>query len=229
MQYSFLLLSGNKFNKEILKCISLFEDLFCVGTVESESEALNKILEKRPDLVIINTDNSISTDFLIELSTYIDILPFIVVVANDTTLAYKAIKQGANDFLLNPFQINEFRKTFLKFVKSQKRIKENKLVIKSNSDYNFIKLDEILYLKADNNTTDFYLINGKKITAYKTLKFYEEDLPFIFLRIHNSYMVNINYVTRINIGKSKCYIDNILLPFSRTYKENVDIIIKRIS
>lgn len=229
MQYSFILLSDTKISKEILNTISLFNDLLCVANVENEIEALNKILEKRPDLLIIKLDNNISTDFLIELSTFIDCLPFVIVISKDSNLAYKAIKHGINDFILSPIQLPEFRKSYLRFIKSQKRLKENRLVIKSNSDYNFIKIDEILYLKADNNTTDIYLVNGKKITAYKTLKFFEDQLPFTFLRIHNSYIVNINYVTRINVGKSKCYIENILLPFSRTYKENIDIIINRIS
>lgn len=229
MMYSFILLSGNKFSKEILNTISLFEDLFCVGNVESEIEALNIILEKRPDLVFINTDSFITTDFLYELSNFIENLPFIVVISDDINLAYKVIKQSVNDFLLRPIELTEFRKCYLRFSKSQKKIKENRLIIKSNSDYNFVKIDEILYLKADNNTTDFYLTSGKTITAYKTLKFYEEQLPFTFLRIHNSYVVNINYVTRINIGKAKCYLDNQLLPFSRTYKDNVEIIINRIS
>ena len=229
MLYSFILLSGNKFSKEILNTISLFEDLFCVGKVESEIEALNIILEKRPDLVFINTDSFITTDFLYELSNFIENLPYIVVISDDINLAYKVIKQSVNDFLLRPIELTEFRKSYLRFSKSQKKIKESRLIIKSNSDYNFVKIEEILYLKADNNTTDFYLTSGKTITAYKTLKFYEEQLPFTFLRIHNSYVVNINYVTRINIGKSKCYLDNQLLPFSRTYKNNIDIIIKRIS
>lgn len=229
MHYSFIILSGNKFNKEILNTISLFEDLFCIGKVLCENEAVNLILEKRPDLVIVNTDEIISTDFLIELSTFIECLPFVIVISNDSSIAYKAIKHGVNDFLLSPIQLPEFRKSYLRFIKNQKRLKESRLVIKSNSDYNFLKIDEILYLNADNNTTDIYLVNGKKITAYKTLKFFENQLPFTFLRIHNSYIVNIKYVTRINIGKSKCYIENLQLPFSRTYKENIDVVINRIS
>lgn len=229
MQYSFILLSGNKFNKEILKTTSLFEDLVCIAELDNEDETLNKVLEKRPDLLIINLDELISFKFLLELSTYLENLPFIIVVSNDTSLAYKAIKSGVDDFLLQPFKVSEFRKCYLKFVKNYKKQKESKIVIKSNSDYNFVKIDEIIYLKADNNTTDFYLNNGKIITAYKTLKFFESQLPFTFLRIHNSYIVNINFVYRINVGKSKCYVDSQILPFSRTYKENIEIIINRIS
>jgi DNA-binding LytR/AlgR family response regulator len=106
----------------------------------------------------------------------------------------------------------------------------SKLCVRSNGDYHFISLDDILYLKADNNTTDIHLISGKVISGFKTLKYYECQLPSSFFRIHNSYVVNLDYVTRINVGKSDCYLqDNtIKLPFSRTYKEQIDLIIKRL-
>jgi two-component system LytT family response regulator len=42
-------------------------------------------------------------------------------------------------------------------------------------------------------------LDGKKIILSKTLKFIEELLPTsIFQRIHKSYLVNLNYVTRFN-------------------------------
>ncbi len=90
---------------------------------------------------------------------------------------------------------------------------------------------DIVYLKADNNTTDFYLQSGKVITAFKTLKHFEQLLPFYFFRIHHSYVINVGHVSRINLGKNQCYLLNneIALPFSRTYKEAIDTIIIRIS
>ena len=33
--------------------------------------------------------------------------------------------------------------------------------------YHFISLDDILYLKADNNTTDIHLLSGKKFRGLK--------------------------------------------------------------
>jgi DNA-binding LytR/AlgR family response regulator len=107
----------------------------------------------------------------------------------------------------------------------------DKIAIKSNGDYHFISTKDIVYLKADNNTTDFYLQSGKVITAFKTLKHFEQLLPFYFFRIHHSYVINVGHVSRINLGKNQCYLlhNEIALPFSRTYKEAIDTIIIRIS
>ena len=101
------------------------------------------------------------------------------------------------------------------------------LCIKSYGDYRYIDATDICYFQADNNSTDIHLNNGEMVTAFKTLKHFEGVLPFPFARIHNSYIVNRNYISRIHTGNAVCYIKNSTtkLPFSKSYKENVDLII----
>lgn len=101
------------------------------------------------------------------------------------------------------------------------------LCIKSYGDYRYIDANDICYFQADNNSTDIHLNNGEMVTAFKTLKHFEGVLPFPFARIHNSYIVNRNYISRIHTGNAVCYIKNTTtkLPFSKSYKENVDLII----
>lgn len=105
------------------------------------------------------------------------------------------------------------------------------ICVKSYGDYRFINASEIFYLKADNNSTDIHLKTGDVITAYKTLKHFEQVLDSPFLRIHNSYIVNIDYVSRIHSGNSSCFIKNstIKIPFSKTYRSNIESIIKTMS
>lgn len=112
--------------------------------------------------------------------------------------------------------------------------KQQSLVIcvKSYGDYRYIDSEDVLYFEADNNSTDIHLSNGEMITAFKTLKHFETVLPPTqFLRIHNSYIINVNQVSRIHTGNTVCYIKNSTtkLPFSKSYKENVDLIISRIA
>ena len=105
------------------------------------------------------------------------------------------------------------------------------ICVKSYGDYRFIEAKEICYLQADNNSTDIHLYNGEMITAFKTLKHFEGLLNNPFVRIHNSYIVNIDYVSRIHTGNAVCYIKNTTtkLPFSKSYKDNVDAIIQSIT
>jgi len=111
--------------------------------------------------------------------------------------------------------------------------KENPLVIcvKSYGDYRYIDAKDIAYLQADNNSTDIHLNGGEMITAFKTLKHFEGVLKYPFVRIHNSYIVNIDYISRIHTGNTVCHIKNSTtkLPFSKSYKENIDAIIATIA
>ena len=122
-------------------------------------------------------------------------------------------------------------KKFLPQFESSKEEKPLIICVKSYGDYRFIEAKDICYLQADNNSTDIHLFNGEMITAFKTLKHFENVLSFPFVRIHNSYIVNIDYVSRIHTGNSVCYIKNTTtkLPFSKSYKENVDAIINSIT
>lgn len=117
------------------------------------------------------------------------------------------------------------------YIQNQPEIKPLIICVKSYGDYRFIEAKDICYLQADNNSTDIHLYNGEMITAFKTLKHFEGVLTSPFVRIHNSYIVNIDFVSRIHTGNAVCYIKNTTtkLPFSKSYKENVDSIINSIT
>ena len=51
----------------------------------------------------------------------------------------------------------------------------------------------ILYLEGNRNYTMFWLSNGTHVLVSKSLCFYENVLPSHFLRIHRSFIVNLNY------------------------------------
>ena len=105
------------------------------------------------------------------------------------------------------------------------------LCVKSYGDYRYIDAADICYLQADNNSTDLHLSNGEMITAFKTLKHFESVLKNPFFRIHNSYIVNIDFISRIHTGNAVCHIKNTTtkLPFSKSYKETIDEIISVIA
>jgi DNA-binding LytR/AlgR family response regulator len=208
-----------------------FEDFLCLGIYNTHAAAVRGILVQKPQLVLFYFNNSIPLSLLLELYQYLETLPYVIAINEESANAYNALKLGISDYLLYPLDDTELHKSFLKFLRLHQHSEGNhKLCIKSSGDYQFIALKDIVYLKADNNTTDFYLENGQVISGFKTMKFYESQLPFYFFRIHHSYIVNLNYVNRINLSKNDCYLhgNEFRLSFSRTYKDQIDIIIKRI-
>ena len=144
-----------------------------------------------------------------------------------------SIEESPNDELDDSIESQPLgdNKTTAQYSQIRKEDKPLIICVKSYGDYRFIEAKDICYLQADNNSTDIHLFNGEMITAFKTLKHFEGVLSSPFVRIHNSYIVNIDYVSRIHTGNAVCYIKNTTtkLPFSKSYKENVDSIINSIT
>jgi len=97
-----------------------------------------------------------------------------------------------------------------KVVKSQNEVvgKIDKLsipaIINGSFGYYYIDLDKILYLESCNNTTVIHIEDEKPITVAKVLKYFEKELlgkPF--LRIHNSYIINVHKLSKYNKGTKK--------------------------
>jgi len=160
-----------------------------------------------------------------------DDFPIFIAVSSTKDKTYEVIKNGFFDFLLTPLEEVEIRKTVLRVSKKIPARSRKNICLKSYKDYQYLKTDEILFLKADNNTTDFYMTDGNVISAFKTLKTFEEILPNNFHRIHKSYIINKNFVSRIQYGKFICTIkrNNYEVPFTKTYIGNIESINRTLS
>jgi len=136
---------------------------------------------KKASAYFFHFSSEIPLHLLLNILQYVDKLPYVIALNSSEQNAYQALKHGVMDYVLTTCMETELRKAVLKFIKFYKDTSVEKLCIKSNGDYHFIPLDEIIYLKADNNTTDFYLQTGKVISGFKTMKYFEGQLPFYFL------------------------------------------------
>jgi two-component system LytT family response regulator len=233
-----------------------FSELTFMASATSYQNGLHLVLEYKPSLVFLEIDpkdssSNLSLAFISELYRYLTVIPKIIVNTTKKELAFEAIQYGVFDYLLKPLLAIDLLKTVLKIEKGvlEPVNKENRnevvsvvvpqtegvqelgkpliICIKSYGDYRYLNAADIAYFQADNNSTDIYLNSGEMVTAFKTLKHFEGILDYPFIRIHNSYIINQNYIARIHNGNSVCYIKNSpkKIPFSKTYKSNVDIII----
>ena len=211
-----------------------YHEFNCIGVSSEYDHALNMILKETPNLVFIDIDNTFEKPFELvnELNLlFSDYFPVFIAISSSKDKAYEAIKNGFFDFILNPLSELEIRRSILKFQKRNPAIINKNICLKSNKDYQYLNTDEILFLKADNNTTDFYMSDGNIISAFKTLKTFEDVLPENFLRIHKSYIINKNFVSRIQYGKLICTIkkNSYDIPFTKTYIDNIEIMKKTLS
>ncbi len=235
MEYNYLIIDSDATsNLQLQHLMDGFGEFYCSGVASDTAEGINSILKFSPDVVFINLNDNAGRYFhmVAELYQYMQDIPVLIGVSKNKEYAYEAIKNNFFDYWLLPFNEFDIRKTLLKLKKVMPNDKSSQtLCLKSYKDFQYLETDNILYLRADNNATDFFMKDGTKVSAFKTLKTFEEKLPKNFVRIHQSYILNINYVSRINYGKSVCALKSSReqLPFSKTYKENVDGLKKLLS
>lgn len=202
--------------KEFRKTIArLNRDFNAVSPIVSAIGS-ERVVETEIEESISNFDNEETTDHVI-------IEPSEIVSEEATDLEEKL------DVI--PLNAEEKNNSDVTFSNVNSKDKPLTICVKSYGDYRYINANDVCYLQADNNSTDIHLASGEMITAFKTLKHFESVLKYPFVRIHNSYIVNIDYVSRIHTGNAVCHIKDTTtkLPFSKSYKENIDAIINTIA
>nr|WP_297919734.1 LytTR family DNA-binding domain-containing protein [uncultured Allomuricauda sp.] len=236
MDYTYTIIDTDASSKLQLQLyLEEYEDFVCAGFAQNPMDGLNTILKFAPDLVLVNLkeDGMSYFQMVTELSQFMNTLPLVIGYSTCKKYAYNAIKSGFFDYWILPHNEFDIRKTIFKLRKQHpKQNFPSTICLKSYNDYRYLDTKDILYLKSDNNSTDFFMSDGNVISAYKTLKSFEEQLPETFIRIHQSYILNSRYVSRINYGKSLCTLRNPKeqeIPFSKKYKQRVDLLKEKLS
>jgi len=228
LEYTYAIIDSDATsNLQLQHYLEEYGDFVRCAHSRTSDEGLNHILKHSPDLVIINLNENASEYFqmVVEMHLYVKEMPLIIGISKTKAYAYEAIKNGFFDYWLQPYNEFDIRKSLLKLKKRLPETTEpHTLCLKSYSDFHFLDTNEILYLKADNNTTEFIMKDGSVNNAFKTLKTFEDQLPKNFVRIHQSYIVNTDFISRINYGKNICSLRDVpkQLPFSKGYRGNID-------
>lgn len=135
---------------------------------------------------------------------------------HDMDLMSKAIATNPISYLTKPIKKNDLIAAIVLIL--QKNTTE-KYKFKNGFETLVINLNEILYIKSDNNYIDIFL-EEKKYTSRKTLDAFlkEVDNPN-FIRIHKSYIINKSKITKTT--NNFFFINTIKIPKSRTFNLEV--------
>jgi len=190
------------------------EDVSVSGVAYNVSEGRALIDKTNPDLVFLDIEMPGGSGFDL-LQTMTEVNFSVIFVTAYQEYALKAIKFSALDYLLKPVKVSELQDTIEKVKKiyaprNNERyhlLNEvidqvnpfNKMILSTMEGFYPVKLEDILYCKADDSYTHFYLKDGKHHIVSKQLKEFEEMLvTHNFFRIHKSYLINLNHVEIVN-------------------------------
>jgi two-component system, LytTR family, response regulator len=181
-----------------------------VGSCGTIKEALVLLSTTDPDLVLL--DISLADGNAFDLLEQAPERQFkIIFLTAHEEYALKAIKFGALDYLLKPIDESELLVALQKarpatseqihFATQQLRpgAPYNRIVLKSQQYIQIVDLADIVYCHSDSGYTTFFLADGRKVVVSKYIKEFIEILPAsMFLRPHQSYLVNQKYIDRFH-------------------------------
>jgi two-component system, LytTR family, response regulator len=211
----------------------------------SAETALQSIKEHEPQILFLDIEMPFMNGF--EMLERLGALNFkLIFTTSYDQYAIKAIRFSALDYLLKPIDREELQKAVQKSVQSNSHalpqqldlllqkfrnpsIPITKIAIPTMEGFQLLAADSIISCESQSNYTCLFLKDKRKIIASRNLKDIEETLEdYAFIRIHNSYLVNINEVEKYIRGEGGYLImsDGSTINVSRSRK---DLLLKKLS
>lgn len=185
-----------------------------LGEAANVDEALELINTHELDLVFLDVEMPYGNAFDLLDKVGDRTFETVFVTAYDH-YAIDALNAHASYYLLKPIDIdklidavhyvseikeqeNRLQNTILK---PKQTIVAGKITIPLQNGFEVLQVEDILYCQADDNYTNIFLKDKKKLVS-KTLKYFEDMLTENgFARVHKSYLVNVNAITEYKKGK----------------------------
>jgi len=220
MTYRVLIIEDEVHQQELLVShLQAFPE-FNVMDIASNINDGKVLLEKHaPDLVFMDVMLPPHTSF--DLLNSLSSIPFeIIFTTSFEEYAVRAFRLSAIDYLLKPVDKEQLVSALEKF-KQKKSVSDSAIHIKNLltnlnvsqanlakvalptlTGFIFVPVKDIVRCESDNTYTTFFTLDKRKIIVSKTLKECEQMLAdYHFFRIHNSHLINMDYVTEYLKGE----------------------------
>lgn len=176
-------------------------------------EGVKAINQHQPDLIFLDIQMPKINGF--EMLELIDNPPQVIFTTAFEEYAIKAFETHAVDYLLKPFSKDRFDKALQKLAQQQQKThtektkeilehvskspsQSNRVVLKDGGKIKIIPVTQIQYLEAADDYVKVHTAEGAFLKK-KTMQFFEDSLAaFHFVRVHRSYIINTQLITRID-------------------------------
>src|SRR5690554_5490444 len=200
------------------------EFLNLVGVCENAIDASNIINKEKIDVVFLDIEMPQMSGYEL-LDTFIDNPPQVILVTAKKDHAVEAFNYDVTDYLVKPLTYGRFLKAI---TRAQERMnfrqgvsdtgrKHEELYVRSESRVVRVKYDDIMYVEA---LADYIMIftADNKYIVHSTMKGFQSRLPQDqFVRLHRSYILNINKIEAIE--NLFVLVNKKHIPIGASYKE----------
>lgn len=204
------------------------------ASVATTEEAKQVFDEMTIDVAFLDIQLQAGTSF-----DLVDEIPFetkVVFITAYDEHAISAIRKGAFDYLLKPINSSDLRNCIqrirdvdLQMAESNEsgsdkhddsRVHSDLIGITGLDSIIFLKIEDIMYLKADGKYT-MIQTTAEHITSSKNLKVFETMLPEAkFMRVHHSFLLNLKYIKKFQKEYNTLVLENgAQIPVSKSRKD----------
>ena len=171
-------------------------DLELIDTFNDPVKALQFLNTNAIDLIFLDINMPKLSGM--ELLNKLEVEPLVIITSAYSQFALESYSFKTVDYLLKPFELERFEKAVSKV---KERLATNSvstsLFLKDGYQNVRVNTSEIQYIKSDGNYLDVYL-NDRKISPRMTFSEILKLLPDNFMRVHNSYVVNLSKVDKLS-------------------------------
>lgn len=233
MKYNVLIVDDEALARKLLSTyVEKDERLALVGMCATASEAFAAIRNNQVDILLL--DIHLPDTNGLDLARTCKDIPVIIFTTAYSEHALESYSLDATDYLLKPISPDRFKTAIEKGIRrfSHKPVPAAEpvpvaepvefvdyMMVKADYKLNRINFYELKYIEGQHEYVTFHL-KDRKITALYSLKKLEEQLPEKhFMRVHKSFIVNLDYVTQSDT--SNILLGDVSIPIGGSYKDSV--------
>jgi two-component system LytT family response regulator len=185
-------------------------------------EAVKAIAQHHPDLIFLDIQMPKINGF--EMLELLENPPAVIFTTAYDEYAVRAFETHAVDYLLKPFSKERFDKSMQKWLSQkntnwganiyaalaqsavQQQLNKNRIVVKiNNNKIKIIPLQDIFFFEAADDYVKIHTSEGCYLKN-KTMQYFETLLSSEqFVRTHRSYIVNVQYITKLDANEKDTY------------------------
>ena len=188
-----------------------YKNIEVVAECNDGFEGLKAITQYEPELIFLDVQMPKINGF--EMLELIEKPPAVIFTTAFDEFAIKAFEQNAVDYLLKPFSKDRFDKAIQKYLQQPlasvslqpvietitKSTTQNRIVVKDGNKIKIIPIGQVQYIEAADDYVKIITADGSFLKK-QTMNFFDQSLAgHQFVRIHRSFIVNSQLITRIDI------------------------------
>ncbi len=242
MKTTCIIIDDEKLARDLLReYLELFPDIEVVAECSKGSDAVAQIDERKPDIIFLDVQMPGMNGF--DVLDEIDHEPHVIFITAYDKYAIKAFEKNAVDYLLKPLDEERFTLAVNRALKRKsmeqgdigeilrtfkhegKETYETHIFVQKSEKLFNLSVEEIIFLEASG---DYTVINAKTdqfVSSMGIGKLEEILNPEIFIRVHRSTIININFLKEIERHLNGTMIVKMQngkgFPVSRTYAKEI--------